>query len=80
MRHGPDDVMKGPAAWFAVAEQLCARIAAPRVDVRAVDSEVEALVRDSWLWSRGAAFASSVRAAWLASRCRRFLRWAAPST
>jgi len=43
-------------------------------DVAAADAEVEALLRDSWLWSCGESVASKLQAAWVDSRCRVLLR------
>jgi hypothetical protein len=57
--------------WLRLAEDLCARVAAPATDVANADREVEALLRASWLWSRGEIVVSKIQTAWLDSRCRR---------
>jgi hypothetical protein len=57
--------------WWILAETTCARLAAPPADVAGVDRAVEALVRGSRLWTRGASLAGRVHAAWLDSWCRR---------
>jgi hypothetical protein len=62
-------------AWWQLAEQFCRRITTPKIDVTAADREVDALIRDSWLWSCGQSFASKVQAAWLDSTCRVFAGW-----
>ena len=66
--------MKRATAWWFLAEELCERITAPKVDVTAVDREINALIRESWLWSRGVSVASKVEAAWRESWCRSCLR------
>jgi hypothetical protein len=62
--------------WWSLAEELCGRIAAPKVDIANADREIEAILRVSWLWSRAESFVGKVHAAWLASRCRRLARMA----
>jgi hypothetical protein len=59
--------------WWRLAEDLCARAAAPKTDVACADREVEEILRGSWLWSRLESFVGRVHAAWLASRCRRIV-------
>jgi hypothetical protein len=63
--------------WWAAAGTIAAGVSTPRIDVGAVDDEVEMLVRGSWSWTTGAALASKLRAAWMDSRCRRMLAAAA---
>ena len=75
MRQTIDNPTARTWAWWLLAEQLCGRITAPAIDVAAADRAVEALIRDSWLWSRGQSLASIVQAAWLDSSCRAFVRW-----
>ena len=38
--------MKRATAWWFLAEELCERITAPKVDVTAVDREINALIRE----------------------------------
>jgi hypothetical protein len=59
--------------WGAIAEDACARLSQPPVDVATADRDVEALIRRSWLWSRVDGFASIAHAAWLDSACRRLI-------
>jgi hypothetical protein len=66
--------MTRATAWWFLAEEVCRRITTPKIDVTAVDREVEALIRESWLWSRAQSFALKVEAAWHDSRCRVGLR------
>jgi hypothetical protein len=66
--------MKRATAWWFLAEGLCERITAPKVDVTAVDREIHALIRESRLWSLGVSVASKVEAAWQESWCRSGLR------
>jgi hypothetical protein len=66
--------MRRASAWWLLAEEVCGKIATPKVDVAAADAEVEALLRDSWLWSCGESVASKLQAAWVDSRCRVLLR------
>jgi len=69
------DRMTRTWAWWLLAERFCGGIATPAIDVAAADRAVEALIRDSWLWSCGQSFGSNVHAAWLDSTCRVFVRW-----
>jgi hypothetical protein len=66
--------MNRAGAWWALAEHACGRIAAPKIDVATADRHAEALFRDSWLWSSVKSLDSKVHAAWLDSRCRRYVR------
>jgi hypothetical protein len=66
--------MRSILAWWLLAEGVCARVAAPKTDIETADREIEAILRDSWVWSRAESFASKVHAAWLGSRCRRLAR------
>jgi hypothetical protein len=70
-----DRVIRGTWGWWLLAERFCSRITTPAIDVAAADRAVEALLRDSWLWSRGQSLASKVQAAWLDSICLAFVRW-----
>ena len=67
--------MRRATAWWFLAEEVCGRITTPKIDVTAVDREIQVLIRESWLWSRAESFASKVEAAWHDSRCRVCLRW-----
>jgi hypothetical protein len=69
-------VEKRALAWWFLAEHVCARLASPKIDVAGADREIEALLRASWLWSRGDAAVTLLHAAWLDSRSRRLIRWA----
>jgi hypothetical protein len=66
--------MTRATAWWFLAEEVCGRITTPKIDVTAVDREVEALIRESWLWSRARLLAWKVEAAWHDSRCHVCLR------
>jgi hypothetical protein len=66
--------MKRILSWWLLAEEFCARVTAPKTDIETVDREIEAILRASWLWSRGESFVHKVHAAWLDSRCRRLIR------
>jgi hypothetical protein len=66
--------MRRAWAWWLLAEEVCGKITAPKVDVAAADAEVEALIRGSWLWSCGESVAAKLQAAWRDSRCRILLR------
>ena len=66
--------MKRATAWWFLAEEVCGRITAPKVDVAVVDREIQVLIRESWLCSHAESFASKVEAAWQESWCRRCLR------
>ena len=61
-------------AWWLLAEEVCGKITTPKVHVAAADAEVEALIRDSWVWSCGESVASKLQAAWVDSTCRVLLR------
>jgi len=61
------------AAWWASAERACGSVFDPRIDVRASDREIEALLRASWIGSTSESLASKLHAAWLDSRCRAVL-------
>jgi len=61
-------------SWWYLAERTCASLTAPKRDIAAADRNVEALLRDSWLWRCGVSFNARIGAAWLDSRCRRLLR------
>ena len=63
--------------WWTAAETIATGVCTPRIDVGAVDDEMEMLVRSSWIWTTGGALASKLRAAWMDSRCRRMLAAAA---
>ena len=69
--------MTAARRWFAAAETIAAAVSTPRVDIVGADADLERLVRDSWLRSACAAFASKLQAAWMDSRCRRILAAAA---
>jgi len=70
-------VEKRTTAWWFLAEHVCARLTSPKTDVSQSDLEIEALLRASWLWSRGEGVAATLHAAWLDSWSRRVVRWAA---
>jgi hypothetical protein len=59
--------------WWLLGEELCRRLVAPKSDIANSDREIEAILRDSWLWSCGESFVGKVHAAWLESRCRRLV-------
>jgi len=60
--------------WWRAAERVCAALAAPQTDIAASDRDVEALLRESWLWRRGESFSARIGAAWRDSTCRRVVR------
>jgi hypothetical protein len=68
---------KHTTAWWFLAESVCERLSTPKTDVADADRQIEALVRGSWLWSRGDALVSRLRAASLDSWSRRLVGWAA---
>jgi hypothetical protein len=72
-----DDPMTRRWAWWRLAERFCGGLTTPQVDVAAADRHVEALIRDSWLWSCAQSFASKLQAAWLDSHSRVLVRWTA---
>jgi len=70
-------VEKRAFAWWFLAERVCARLAYPKTDVAGADREIEALLHASGLWSRVEAVVAFLHTAWLESRSRRLIRWAA---
>jgi len=70
-------VEKRAFAWWFLAEHVCARLAYPKTDVAGADREIEALLHASGLWSRVEAVVAILHTAWLESRSRRLIRWAA---
>jgi hypothetical protein len=72
-----DNAMTRTWAWWRLAERFCGSIATPKVDVATADRHVDALIRDSWLWSSVQSFASKLQTAWLDSHSRTLVRWIA---
>jgi len=58
------------AAWWSLAERACASLFEPRIDVRASDREIEALLHGSWMVSAADSLVAKLHAAWRDSICR----------